>query len=55
MKKKPTGNDDEFFYLGFRKKVRFEDSAKSSENVDEYGKPFGFYQMSTRGKKINFL
>ena len=54
MQQKPTGNQDEFFYLAISKKVRFDSQMRSSEKSNEFGKPFGFYQMSTKGKGKRF-
>ena len=53
LQQQPTGVRDEFFYLGLRKRIPGGSKKKKKLKVDDMGKPHGFYQMTTKGRKIH--
>ena len=51
LQQQPIGVKDEFFYLGLRKRVPQGSGKKRKLKLDDIGKPQGFYQMTTKGRK----
>ena len=52
LQQQPMGVKDEYFYLGLRKRVLQGSAKKKKLQLDEIGKPHGFYQMTTKGIKF---